>query len=300
MLASRKTTWITAGRRIATALSLAAALCGALPAMAQTTLHPGRLAPSTMSMSEVEGGAVAAVGPGDTLYLTVYGRPELSVQVTVDVDGNIVVPFIGPVKVATLSPSEIGRRLAEQMKTQGFLRDPQIAVEVVKVRSRMVSLLGEITRPGRYPLEGQMTVLELLALAGGLKDLAEDHAVVLRRGATPDAAQQRLQVTVGNRQMPSLQIQDMSLQPGDIVYVPQVARFFVYGEVGKSGAYPMEAGLDVMRALSLAGGLSARASDRRIDISRKDATTGETRKLRVRLTDPVLPGDVIHVDERIF
>jgi len=278
----------------------AAMLCAAVPAVAQTTLHPGRLAPSTMSMSEVEGGAVATVGPGDTLYMTVYGRPELSVQVTVDVDGRIVVPFIGPVAVATLSPTQVGQRIAEQMKTQGYLRDPQIAVEVVRVRSRMVSLLGEIARPGRYPLEGQMTLLELLAVAGGPKDLAEDHAVVLRRGATPDAAQQRLQIAIGNRQLPSLQIQDMALQPGDIVYLPQVARFFVYGEVGKSGAYPMEAGLDVMRALALAGGLNARASDRRIDISRKDATTGETRKMRVRLTDPVQPGDVIHVDERIF
>ena len=95
--------WLAkACRSLGAALALAAALCGATPVLAQTTLHPGRLAPSTMPMSEVEGGAVATVGPGDTLYMTVYGRPELSVQVTVDVNGRIVVPFIGPVAVATL------------------------------------------------------------------------------------------------------------------------------------------------------------------------------------------------------
>ena len=64
--------------------------------------HPGRLAPATIVPSEVEGGAVATVGPGDTLYLTVYGQPELAAQVTLDVRGHIVVPFLGDMAVPSV------------------------------------------------------------------------------------------------------------------------------------------------------------------------------------------------------
>jgi polysaccharide export outer membrane protein len=270
------------------------------PIHAQSTLHPGRLAPSSMNSSEVEGGAVESLGPGDTLYLTVYGRPEMSVQVTVDAEGKIVVPFIGSFSVANLSPSAAARGISDGLRTGGYLKDPQVVIEVVKVRSRLVSVLGQIDHPGRYPIEGRLTVLELLAMAGGPKELADDTAVVLRRGSTPDGPQVRIEVPVGNKQMPSRQIQDMPLQAGDVVYLPQVQRFFVYGEVLKAGAYPMEEGLNVMRALAIAGGLNARASDRRIDINRTDAATGEMRKVRAKLTDPILPGDVIHVDERFF
>lgn len=269
-------------------------------AYAQPTLHPGRLAPSTMNSSEVEGGAIASLGPGDTLYITVYGRPELASQITVDVDGRITVPFIGSIMAANLSPSTLAKNIAGGLRHGGFLKDPQVVVEVVKVRSRMVSVLGQITNPGRYPIEGRLTILELIAMAGGPKELADDTALVLRQGANPDGDQIRIDVPVGNKQMPSRQIQNMTLQAGDVIYLPQVQRFFVYGEVARAGAYPMEEGLNVMRALSLAGGLNARASDRRIDINRKDTSTGEMLKLRVKLTDPVLPGDVIRVDERFF
>ena len=284
-------------------LQVLVALCWlavAGPIHAQSTLHPGRLSPSSTTSSEVQGGAVESLGPGDTLYLTVYGRPEMSVQVTIDAEGKIVVPLIGSISVANLSPSAAAREIGERLRAGGYLKDPQVVIEVVKVRSRQVSVLGQIDHPGRYPIEGRLTLLELLAMAGGPKELADDIAVVLRRGSTPDGPQERIEVPVGNKQMPSRQIEDLSLQAGDVVYLPQVRRFFVYGEVQKSGAYPMEEGLNVMRALAIAGGLNARASDRRIDINRADPVTGEMRKVRAKLTDPILPGDVIHVDERFF
>lgn len=287
-------------RLLLTAGFLLLCLFGLTQAHAQSTLHPGRLAPSTMAGSEVESGAVAVLGPGDTLYVTVYGHPELSSQITVDVDGRIVVPFIGSIRAADMSPSDLGENIAASLRHGGYLREPQVVVEVVKVRSRMVSVLGQVQNPGRYPIESHLSILELLAMAGGPKELADDTALVLRRGNTPDDAQVRIPVPVGNRQMPSRQIQNMQLQAGDVVYLPQVQRFFVYGEVARAGAYPMEEGLNVMRAISIAGGLNARASERRIDINRKDEKTGEMRKLRSALTDPVLPGDVIRVDERFF
>lgn len=269
-------------------------------AHAQMPLGTERPLLTGIGSSEVEAGAISAVGPGDTLNLTVFGRPELSVQVTVDTNGQIAVPFLGNVTVNGQSPSSIGRELAESLKQKGYLRDPQVSIEVVKVRSRIVSVLGQIEKPGRYPIESHLTVLELLALAGGLKSGADDNALLLRRDEASPDHQKRIDIAVGSRQFPTRQVQDLPLQAGDILYVPQAQRFFVYGEVARAGAYPMEEGLDVMRALALAGGLTQRASERRIEINRKDANTGETLREKVKLTDMVRAGDVIRVDERLF
>jgi len=282
---------------------LLACLCllfGGSAGIAAELPHPGRLAPASVIPSEVGGGAIASVGPGDTLYLTVYGQPELAAQVTIDARGHIVVPFLGDMAVAGEAPSSIARRIADGLRSQGYLNNPQVAIEVVRVRSRIASVLGSVAVPGRYPIEGELTLLELLALAGGLKDSADDVAVVLRKDDTAEGGQRRIEVVVGNKRLPERPIQDLPLQPGDVVYVQQAKQFYIFGEVTRAGSYPMEAELNVMRALALAGGLTQRASERRISISRRDPETGEQRKHRVKLDDPVAPGDVIYVDERIF
>ena len=248
---------------------------------------------------------IAAVGPGDTLQITVFGQPELSAVITVGVDGGIMVPVVGVIDVIGASPAEVAARIAQGLRNKDYLRDPQVSVEVTQVRSQMTSILGEVMRPGRYPLEGPLTLLELLAMAGGLKDTADDTAILLRRSSEADtaslaAAQTRLELYVGGRQAISRQVQNVPLIAGDVVYIGPAKRFYIYGEVARAGAYPMEDGLTVMRAISLGGGLSQRASDRRITINRKIGGSEQETVLKVGLTDPVLAGDVIHVDERFF
>lgn len=245
-------------------------------------------------------GTVEAVGPGDTLALSVFGQPQLNAQVTVGVDGSIVVPMLGSMQVDGLSPGDIGRRIVAGLRSQGFLLDPQVGVEVVRIRSRMVSVLGEVVRPGRYVLERGLTVLELLSLAGGLREDAGDAAVVLRGGSSDSGQRVRLPLFVGNRLEPAREIQNLALQPGDVVYVARAPRIYVYGEVGRPGAYPMEYGLDVMRALALAGGVTPRGSPRRIFVHRARGDDGEVVKHRADLTERLQPGDVVRVDERIF
>jgi polysaccharide export outer membrane protein len=268
------------------------------PAQGEWSPHPGRLAPASIVPSVVEGGAISVVGPGDTLYMTVYGQPELAAQVTVGAEGDITVPFLGAISAGGQSPSAIGRAIALGLEQKGYLRNPQVSIEVVKVRSRIASVLGEVERPGRYPLEGQISLLELLAMAGGAKTDAADVAVVLRRNK--DQPPTRLEVRIANRQAPGREIEDLSLQPGDVIYVVQVPRFYVYGEVNRAGAYPLNADFNVMRALSVAGGVTGRGSERRIELRRTDPKTGEVHKMRAQATDPILPGDVIYVDERLF
>lgn len=273
-----------------------ALVCG----LASAQVTPEAAEPIPSRNAAVSGGAVSAIGPGDVLHIVVFGQPDLTSHVTVTVDGEITVPLLGVLRVTDESPSAVARRIEQGMRDGGYLRNPQVSVEVMQVRSRVASILGEVQRPGRYSIEGRLSLLELMALAGGVRPGAAEDVVLIRRGPQPGAEEQRIEVTVGNRDVPTPAVQDIELQPGDVVYVPQAPRFFIYGEVGQPGAYPMEKGMNVMRAISLAGGLNARASERRISIKRTDEKTGETQSIRVKPEDPVQAGDVLYVDERWF
>ena len=253
-----------------------------------------------MAVGQVRGAAVNVVGPGDALRIVVLGHPDLTTDVTVTASGQITVPFLGNLDVNNQAPADIAQRVADGMRKGGYLRDPQVVVEVVQVRSRLASIYGEVQRPGRYPIEGNLSLLELLSLAGGVKAGADDKAVLMRREGSLGQPRQQLEVTVGNRVVPSQDVQDIELQPGDVVFVPLAPRFYIYGEVGQPGAYPVEEGLNIMRAIALAGGLNARASENRILIRRVDPTTGQMRDIPVELADAVLPGDVVYVNERWF
>lgn len=273
------------------------AACGLV--MAQSAAETVELLPPGTTMPVV-GGAIRSVGPGDVLNIVVFGQPELTSNVTVTVDGEITVPLLGVLRVTGDSPSAIARRIEKGMSDGGYLRNPRVSVEVSQVRSKVASILGEVYRPGRYAIEGNLSLLELLALAGGVRPGASEQAVLMRRGAQEGDAEQRITLTVGTRNMPTQALEDTELQPDDVVYVPLAPRFFVYGEVGNPGAYPMEKGMNVMRALSLAGGLSPRASERRMSIKRTDDKTGQTEEIKAKLDDVIVPGDVLYVDERWF
>lgn len=267
-------------------------------AMAQTTIPPSATLPARALPGA--GGAVSSVGPGDVLQITIYGQPDLSSQVTVSADGGITVPFLGVLAVDKASPSTIARRIEAGLRRGGYLADPTVSVEVMQVNSRIVSILGEVQRPGRYAIESRLSLLELLALAGGIKNDADENITVMRHETSPDKPRREIKVVVGNRAVPSADARNLELQPGDIVYVPAAPLFFTYGEVGKPGAYPMEQGMNVMRALSLAGGLTPRASNSGIFIKRTNQATGKVESTQAQLTDEIHPGDVIYVDERWF
>lgn len=256
--------------------------------------------PSSFSTSQVRGGVVSAVGPGDQLHIVVLGQPELTTDATVTAAGQVTAPFLGEITVESMSPDTIARQIEKGLKDGGYFRNPQVVVEVVQVRSRLASIYGEVQRPGRYAIEGVLSLLELVALAGGVKTGADDNAVLMRRGLLPGQPREHIEVAVGNRVAPSQEVQDIELQPGDVVFIPSAPRFYIYGEVGQPGAYPVEQDLNIMRAIALAGGLNARASENRISIKRVDEFTGQMQEISVALADPVLPGDVIYVNERWF
>lgn len=271
-------------------------------ARAQTAIPAADIsAAGTDSYVHAPSGSVATLGAGDVLQVNVYGQPDLSSRVTVDLAGDVTLPLIGPISVNGLSPTTLARHIEQELHNKKFVVNPRVSVDVIAVRSRVVSLMGEVVRPGRYPIENNLSLLELLAQAGGTREGAADNALIIRRSDS-DNEPTRMERPIGSRHNPQLlsTIQDETLEAGDVIIVPPAPRFYVYGEVTRAGAYPIEPGLDVMRALSLAGGLTPRASDRRIYINRTDPDTGKKESFKATLEDEVLPGDVVQVNERFF
>ncbi|KAF1045982.1 MAG: hypothetical protein GAK38_02685 [Xylophilus sp.] len=249
----------------------------------------------------------ARIGPGDVLRITVLGQPDLSAEVGVNDRGSVAVALVGSVPVAGLTPAEAAARSAELLRSGGYLVRPEVSVDTVQVRSQLVSVLGEVRQPGRYPIPGRLTVLELLATAGGLTEQADTVVTLLRRpdgGTSPDPAPAaaggaRIPGRLGDGSgEPSRAPLDVELRSGDVVYVERKKLFYIHGEVNRPGAYPMEPGMNVMRAIALGGGMNLRASSRRIDINR--TVQGVPQKIRSDLNAPVLPGDTVFVNESIF
>lgn len=237
------------------------------------------------------------LGAGDSIRISVFQNPDLGLETRLSARGTITYPLLGEVALAGQTPAQAGARIAAALRSRQFLRDPQVSVSLLQVRSRQVSVLGEVARPGRYALEDASARLtDILALAGGIAAGGGDEVIVLGRR---DGEARQLRVDVPAMVRSGDLSQDVELQSGDTVYVLRAPVFYVYGEVQRAGAYRLEPGLRVMNALSLGGGLTPRGTERAPRIHRRLAD-GSVRVIEARLADPVQPGDVIHFGESLF
>jgi len=158
-------------------------------------------------------------------------------------------------------------------------------VALTTLRSRQVSMLGLIVHPGRYPLEESHTRLpDLIAAAGGI-GLGGDETVTVIRD--------------GKAQKVNSLAKDFELKGGDTIYVNAAPVFYIYGEVMHAGAYPVKAGMSVMQAISLGGGITPRGSESRIKLRRSGANGGSV-EFDVTPVTQVMPNDVIVVKEALF
>ncbi|MBV8620602.1 MAG: SLBB domain-containing protein [Curvibacter sp.] len=263
---------------------------------AQSEPGPGRSA-AVSSASPVD--RSVPLGVGDVIQVTVFGQPDMSAEVTVSDGGDVTLPLIGPLHLKGMGQGAVEKLIAQRLREGQFLRNPDVTVVLKQVRSQMVSVLGEVQRPGRYPLQGRVTVLDMLATAGGLTTRADTVAYVLRAADGAKAQPQRIPVRLDKVAEADRTPLEVTLSGDDVVFVGPQKFFYIYGEVRRPGSYPMEPDLDVMRALSLGGGVTDRGSMSRIRLHRRtDRAEGED--LSPGLTDPVREGDVIFVKERLF
>lgn len=236
------------------------------------------------------------IGAGDTVDITVLGRPELSASGNVSGDGLITAALIGAVPVLGLSPQQAAQRIAQAYRDGQYLVDPQVTVTLSDYQSQQLSVLGEVKSPGRFAMRTRLSILDALALAGGINDSGAQLAYILR---PEDSVVTRYEIDLDALLQAGAGQQYFELLAGDTVVVPKAELFYIYGEVRSPNAYKLKPGLTVIQALSLAGGLTDRGSDRRIDLRRRDEM-GELRTQAATLSDTLLPNDVIYVRERLF
>ena len=290
-------------------LSLALAAPSAPPASA-TAAPPatGGRAVSHAQSAAPPGGAQASsyiIGVHDVLNVTVFGETDLSGQYRVDSDGTITYPLLGRVAASGLTSRGLEQRLSTLLEN-GYLKHPQIRVEVEQYRSQSIFVIGEVRQPGRYPLTGDMTLIEALAAAGSVNGTAGNEVLVVHStrttppsGPVVPGVDQTAQVThVDLEDLQTGQLPNVVLHDGDTIFVPKAQTFYITGQVKNPGAYVLRSDMTVLQAVSLAGGLTDRGSDRRIKIVR--FVKGVKHEVDVKLTDRVQPGDTIVVPQRFF
>jgi polysaccharide export outer membrane protein len=238
------------------------------------------------------------------LAITVFGEEDLSRRYTVDSDGTIDFPLVGRVKAGGLTLREIEDALVKRL-AGGFLVKPQVSVDIAEYRSKSVFIVGEVRSPGSYPIKGNMSLIEVLALAGPTTTASSEVVVVhpdpnRNDGGPllPDAAG-TVSVRVNIRDLQGGQLsQNVALQDGDTIFVPKAETFFVTGHVRSPGSYVYEPGMTVLQAIAVAGGLSDRGSKRGMKVLR--IVAGRQMEINAKDTDPVQPGDTIVVRQRFF
>jgi polysaccharide export outer membrane protein len=245
------------------------------------------------------------VGPSDELKINVFDEPALSGTFRVDSDGSIPYSLVGRVAVTGKTVREIEQLLTAKL-LDGYVRQPRVTVEVAQFRSRRVFIMGEVRTPGQYALDGDVTLLEVLALAGALTESAGDHVSVRRskeptRNGGASLPEDPQTVEVVRVSLADLQggrtSNNLVLQDGDTIIVPAAARVFVTGHVRTPGAVILRGRLTVQQAIALAGGVTERGSNRGIKI-RREVGPGEFVEVDVTLTDFVEPNDTIIVRQR--
>jgi polysaccharide export outer membrane protein len=270
-------------------------LWGAAALAAQPAPMPVPAAPAPAAATAV--GPLSPMGPGDSVALHVFGQPDMDTVLGVADDGTIRVPLAGAIPVGGLSPEAAARRVEKAFKDGGFFVDPHVTLTVTQSLSQRVSVLGEVRQPGRYPVDAKTSIIDLLAQAGGETEFASNTVYVLRTDAAGTVT--RYPINLKGLTNPGASAPTQLLRAGDSVYVPRAEQFYILGEVQKPSMYKLEPNLTVLQAISLAGGVTAKGSDRRVEIKRT-GKDGQQVVIKPKPSDFVQPDDVIRVKESIF
>jgi polysaccharide biosynthesis/export protein len=193
-------------RNVILALGLAV-LAAAWPAQAQAP------AATPAARAATSPASVYSLGPGDVLKVTVWKEPDLTQEVTVRTDGMITFPLLGDLEAAGRSPGRLAEMLTKGLER--FVQSPRVTVSVAHANSARFYVVGQVARPGEFPLTSPTTVLQGLALAGGLKEFAKAESIVIVRADQTVVPVNYKRIAEGKDVS-----QNVSLTRGDTVVVP--------------------------------------------------------------------------------
>jgi polysaccharide biosynthesis/export protein len=238
-----------------------------------------------------------SLGPGDLISIKVFQNPDLSGEVRISETGTIAVPLVGDLKVSGLTTTDVGALISKRLQDGNFVKQPSVSVGIAQFRSLQVSILGHVTRPGKYPLEQSLNrVSEVVALAGGVTPAGADTIWVIRQEG---GKERKIEIDLPGLMQAGDPSKDIPVKNGDTVFVPRAPVFYIYGEAQRTGQYRIERGMNVTQALAVGGGPTTRGTDKGVRISRRDAT-GNLITREANPNEPILPDDILQVRERLF
>jgi polysaccharide export outer membrane protein len=255
----------------------------------------------SLSLAAVaQSGESLRIGPGDQIHVTVVDSPELDQHPRVTDAGEVPLIGVGAVKIAGLTPAEAATVVHDKLIAAHYLNHPEVTVTVEQYATQTVSVLGQVRASGAYPIGTARPVVDVLALAGGLNEVADRNIVIERRG-DPDHP---LHYNLANDGVLALQT-SVLVYPGDTVMVPKAGIVYVLGDVNRPGGIVMDNNsteLTLLQALARAGGVSRTAKQGHAKLLRKDATgyhetqlsLGEIQKGKQQ-DIALAPGDVLYV-----
>jgi polysaccharide export outer membrane protein len=235
------------------------------------------------------------LGPEDQIVVRVFHADEFSDKpVQIGSDGNITLPFLGDVKAGGLTVRQLERNLATDLTK--YLRHPQVTNSISDYHSQPVSMLGAFTTPGVQQVKGTKTLLQMIALAGGLRADAGNQATIVRQkqwgpiptpGAHYDDSGSASVAVINLKELLSAKdsAKDITIRPNDTISVPRSSLVYVVGEVSRAGGFPLQEAdsVSVMQALALAGGMTRTAAPKRARILRAEPGKAERKEIVVDL-----------------
>ena len=237
------------------------------------------------------------LGDGDNIRITVFQNPDLTLETRVTETGTITFPLIGLVKIGGLTIASAADTIAKALQAGNFIQKPQVNIQLLRNLGNQVSVLGQVGRPGRFPLETFSTRLsEMLAIAGGISAGGADSVIVT---GTREGKPFRKEIDVVGMFLDNRLQDDLIVAGGDVVYVHRQPMFYIYGEVQKPGSFRIERGMTIRQALAQAGGLTTRGTERNFGVFRRGAD-GVITTSAVDLNAPVQADDVLYVRESLF
>jgi len=249
-----------------------------------------------------------SVGPKDLITINVFEVPELNITVRIAEDGSITLPLLGRVEVGGLTRFRLERKLASLLEKK-YLKNAQVTVFIKEYQSKMVSIIGEVEKPGNYELIGKQTLLQILSTAGGLGDTASDRIIIIRRYKSGKSSS--LVIDLDELMLEGNPRMNIPLQAGDIINVPgeRYLDIYVFGQVAKPGHLKVKKNgpITLLKVIAQAGGFAERARKSAVTVTRrvngKDLKTRVNVKkvLRGRKPDIVLKNnDIVYVPESIL
>lgn len=237
------------------------------------------------------------LGAGDVVRINVYQNPDLTLETRVTEAGIVSYPLLGAVRLGGLTVTAAEKLIADGLRSGNFVKQPQVTLVVVQVRGNQASVLGQVNRPGRYPIEvADMRLTDLLAMAGGTAASGADLVVVT---GMRDGKPFRLEVDLPTVFSAAGRDKDILILNGDTVWVDRQPLVYIYGEVQRPGPMRLERGMTLMQSLATGGGLTQRGTEKGIRVHRKGAD-GRVQVITPGMDDKMQDGDVVYVRESLF